>query len=144
MVPGEDCIDRLFAARLSDSPVGSPAASLVVAQWTDPGGDPASPRFIAPLHIHHEDDQAWYVLAGALVVRAGECDHRLGAGGAVLVPRGVAHTYWNPTSEPTAYVLIMTRRIQSLIAALHSLPQPDEATTAALFEEHASEYLGWP
>jgi uncharacterized cupin superfamily protein len=84
------------------------------------------------------------VLAGALVVRAGECDHRLGAGGAVLVPRGVAHTYWNPTSEPTAYVLVMTRRIQSLIAALHSLPQPDEATTAALFEEHASEYLGWP
>jgi len=24
------------------------------------------------------------------------------------------------------------------------LPQPDEATTAVLFEEHASEYLGWP
>jgi hypothetical protein len=53
VVPGEDCIDRVFAARLSDSPVGSPAASLVVAQWTDLGGDPESPRFIAPLHIHH-------------------------------------------------------------------------------------------
>ena len=56
----------------------------------------------------------------------------------------VAHTYWNPTSEPTGYVLIMTRQIQSLIIALHSLPRPDEATIAALFEEHASEYLGWP
>jgi hypothetical protein len=139
-VPGDDCIDRVFAARLSDSAVGSPAASLVVAQWTDPGGDPDSPRFIAPLHIHHEDDEAWY----ALVVRAGESDHRLGAGGAVLVPRGVAHTCWNPTSEPTAYVLIMTRQIQALINALHSLPQPDEAAIAALFDEHASEYLGWP
>jgi uncharacterized cupin superfamily protein len=109
-----------------------------------PRGRSRVASFIAPLHIHHEDDEAWYVLTGGLVVRAGERDHRLGAGGAVLVPRGVAHTYWNPTSEPTAYVLIMTRQIQSLINALHSLAQPDETTIAALFEEHASEYLGWP
>src|SRR5262245_58404149 len=111
------------AARLHGSALGSPDASLVVAEWTAPGGDPRSPRYIAPLHVHHEDDEAWYVLAGKLTVRSGSDDHHLHTGGAVLVPRGVAHTYWNPTPEPTTYLLVMTRRIQALIDALHTLEQ---------------------
>jgi mannose-6-phosphate isomerase-like protein (cupin superfamily) len=143
-VAADEHAERLFAAQLSGSTLGGAEASLVLAEWTDPGGDPRFPRFIAPLHIHHEDDEAWYVLTGALVVRAHDHDHRLGPGGAVLVPRGVAHTYWNPTGEPSTYLLVMTRRIQSLIGALHSLEQPDESTIAAVFEEHASSYLGWP
>ena len=136
--------DRLFAACLSGSALGSSGASLVVAEWTDPGGDPQSPRFIAPLHIHHEDDEAWYVLGGELAVRAGECDHHLDAGGTVLVPRGVPHTYWNPTAQPTRYLLVMTRQIQSLIDDLHALDDPDESMVTAVFENHASTFLGWP
>ena len=143
-MPSEGSVDRLFADSLSGSVLGTPGASLVVAEWIDPGGDPESPRFIAPLHIHDEDDEAWYVLAGELVVRAGESDHRVPAGGAVLVPRGVPHTYWNPTAQPTRYLLVMTRQIQSLIGCLHMLDQPDERTVAAVFEQHASRYLGWP
>lgn len=143
VAPGEHA-ERLFARQLSGSALGAAAASLVVAEWTDPGGDPESPRFIAPLHVHHEDDEAWYVLTGELVVRSHNHDHRLTAGGAVLVPRGVVHTYWNPTAEASTYLLVMTRRIQSLINALHSLEQPDESTIATVFEEHASSYLGWP
>jgi len=143
-VSSEEPTDRLFAACLSGSAVDSPSASLVLAEWTDPGGDPQAPRFIAPLHVHHEDDEAWYVLAGELAVRVGECDHRLDAGGAVLVPRGLAHTYWNPTARPTRYLLVMTREIQSLIDDLHALDRPDESTIAAVFEDHASTYLGWP
>jgi hypothetical protein len=51
---------------------------------------------------------------------------------------------WNPTAAATTYLLVMTRRIQSLIDALHSLEQPDESTIATVFEENASTYLGWP
>jgi mannose-6-phosphate isomerase-like protein (cupin superfamily) len=131
VAPGEHA-ERLFARQLSGSALGAAAASLVVAEWTDPGGDPESPRFIAPLHVHHEDDEAWYVLTGELVVRSHNHDHRLTAGGAVLVPRGVVHTYWNPTAEASTYLLVMTRRIQSLINALHSLEQPDEPTIATV------------
>jgi uncharacterized cupin superfamily protein len=143
-VRAEDHAEHLVRARLHESELASAAASLVVAEWTDPGGDPQAPRYVAPLHVHHEDDEAWYVLTGELMVRSGERDHRLGAGGAVLVPRGVPHTYWNPTTEPTTYLLVMTRRIQALIAALHSLEQHDERTVATVFRKHASSYLGWP
>ena len=143
-MPERDPPDALVAADLSDSLLASHAANLVVAEWTDPGSDPKSPRFIAPLHVHHDDDEAWYVLAGELTVRAGSRDIHLGVGGAVLVPRGVPHTYWNPTAEATTYLLVMTRRIKSLIDTLHSVQSPDEKTIAAVFEAHASSYLGWP
>jgi len=62
----------------------------------------------------------------------------------VLVPRGTPHTYWNPHPAPTRYVLVMTPRINGLIAALHASTQLDQATLASTFREYASEYLGWP
>jgi len=40
--------------------------SLVLVEWRDPGGGTDPPRYIAPLHVHHEDDEAWYVLEGTL------------------------------------------------------------------------------
>jgi hypothetical protein len=97
--------------------VTAPDADLVLAEWTSPGGE----GFIAPLHVHHDDVE-------------------LPAGSAVIVPRGTPHTYWNPTAQPTRYVLVMTRRIHDLIEALHA-PGADIETT---FREHRSEFLGWP
>ena len=86
----------LFAAPLAGEGIGDSAASIVVVEWTDPGGGSDPPRYIAPLHVHHDDDEAWYVLDGALRVRLGDDDVEVTAGGAVLVPRGTPHTYWNP------------------------------------------------
>ena len=115
-----------------------------MVEWRDPGGGGDPPLYIAPLHIHHEDDEAWYVVDGALVVRVGDHDVEVPAGGAVLVPRGTPHTYWNPHPVPTRYVLVMTPRIRSLIDALHALTARDQATLEATFREHASEHLCWP
>jgi hypothetical protein len=74
----------------------------------------------------------------------GESDVDVPAGGAVLVPRGTPHTYWNPRAEPARYLLVMTPRIEQLIAALHALPDRDHETVAAAFREHGGTYLGWP
>jgi hypothetical protein len=38
---------------------------LVVVEWTDPGGGTDPPTYIAPLHVHHHDDEEWHVLEGA-------------------------------------------------------------------------------
>jgi mannose-6-phosphate isomerase-like protein (cupin superfamily) len=135
---------ELFAAPLAGSQIRSDRASLVVVEWRDPGGGGEPPMYIAPLHVHHEDDEAWYVVDGALTVRVGDDDVEIPAGGAVLVPRGTPHTYWNPTPEPTRYVLVMTPRIKGLIDALHALTERNQHTLVATFREHASEYLGWP
>ncbi len=136
--------DEAFTADLAGRLIAAPGAQVVVAQWTAPGGGGDPPRYIAPLHVHRMDDEAWYVLEGALVVRSGDRDVEVPAGGAVIVPRGTPHTFWNPQPGPTRYVLVMTPRIRSLIDALHALGGPTPETVAAVFEEHESEYLGWP
>jgi mannose-6-phosphate isomerase-like protein (cupin superfamily) len=124
-------LGALFAAQLAGSEIRSDRASLVAVEWRDPGGGGDPPLYIAPLHVDHEDDEACYVVDGALVVRVGGQDIEVPAGGAVLVPRGTPHTYWNPRPAPTRYVLAMTARIKSLIDALHALRARHQATLEA-------------
>jgi mannose-6-phosphate isomerase-like protein (cupin superfamily) len=133
--------DERVAVPLAGQKLAPAGAELVVAEWrAEPGGsDP--PLYIAPLHIHHSDDEAWYVLEGALRFRLGDDEVEAEAGCAVMAPRGTVHTFWNPRPEPARYLLVMTPRISSLIEALHApeAPPPDE-----VFRQHDSELLGWP
>jgi hypothetical protein len=91
---------------------------FVLAEWVD-DGESSAERPIAPLHLHERDDEAWYVLEGALGFRRGGAVLEAGAGAAVLVPAGVPHTYWNAGEGRARYLLVMTPRIAALLAALH-------------------------
>src|SRR5258708_33934436 len=86
----------IIAPALAGHLLGSIGDGFVVAEWQDAGGPAGPPRFIAPLHVHHADDEAWYVIEGTLRVRSGEdeIEARAGAGG--FVPGGNPHTYWTP------------------------------------------------
>ena len=106
---------------------------FVVAEWVDEN-DTSAELPIAPLHVHHEDDEAWYVLEGALGFRRGDDELHAPAGSAVLVPAGVAHTFWNAAGARTRYLIVMTPRIAALVEALHE-PFDD---VHALFARHAS------
>ncbi len=46
-----------------------------------------------PLHVHHRDDETFYVLDGELRLFIGDRESVLAPGRAALAPRGVAHTY---------------------------------------------------
>ena len=110
--------------------------SFVVADWTDPGTHPGRP--IAGLHLHRSDDEAWFVVSGRLGFRVGDEEREVAAGESLLVPRGTPHSFWNPTAEPTRYLVVMTPRIHALIEALHAGDRDD---FARIFEEHDSELL---
>ena len=114
------------------------AVSFVLAEWRDEG-ETSAERPIAPLHVHHQDDEAWYVLEGALGFVRGDERLQAAAGTAVLVPRGTPHSYWNADAGLTRYVIVMTPRIAALIEAVH---RPEARGRAhELFREHASELL---
>jgi mannose-6-phosphate isomerase-like protein (cupin superfamily) len=110
--------------------------SFVVADWSDPGTHPGRP--IAGMHVHHADDEAWIVLEGRLGFRVADEERTVSSGDSMLVPRGTPHSYWNPSSEPARYLLVMTPRIHHLIEALHSGERDD---FEAIFREHESELL---
>lgn len=130
-----------IAPPLAGNVLGSPDDDFVIAEWRDPGGPPDSPRFIAPPHLHHNDDEVWYVLEGTLIVRVGDQDVEARAGSAVRVPRGTPHTYWNPAAVAARYLLIMTSNIYRLIQEIHATKDRSPAAMQALFRKHDSELL---
>jgi mannose-6-phosphate isomerase-like protein (cupin superfamily) len=110
----------------------------VIAEWTEEVAPPGPPRLIPPLHAHRSDDEAWYVLEGVLTVRMGEDEVIVPAGSALLVPKGIEHTFWNAGAKPVRYLLIMTQRIYRLIGAIHSTTDRSPSAMADLFENYDS------
>jgi mannose-6-phosphate isomerase-like protein (cupin superfamily) len=111
---------------------------FVVAEWRDEGLTSAE-RPIAPLHVHYLDEEAWYVVEGALGFVRGAEQLEAGPGSAVLVRRRTPHSYWNADTGLTRYVIVMTPRIAALVEALH---RPDASGRAdEIFRRHASELL---
>jgi len=131
----------IIAPFLAGNVLGSAGASFVVAEWKDTGGPPGPPRWIAPLHLHRNDDEAWYVLEGTLGVRVGKDVVEARAGSAVLVPRGTVHTYWNPGPGLLRYLLVMTPNVYSLIQDIHAMSDRSPAALKAVFEKHDSELV---
>ena len=130
------------APPLTDQPVTS--SSFVIAEWRDPGSPPGPPRYIAPWHLHHNDDEAWYVVEGVLRIQRDNEQIELNAGSAAIVSRGTPHTYWNPNATPTRYVLIMTPKIHQLIQAIHAASHRSPSALSALFAHYDSELLPSP
>jgi mannose-6-phosphate isomerase-like protein (cupin superfamily) len=131
-------VDPAQAPALAGAPAGAPDGQFVMVEWGDPGGVTGPDRPIAGLHVHHGDDEAWYVLSGTLGFRVGDRVVEAGPGGCVFVPRGTPHSFWNARPEPARYVLVMAPRIHRLVEALHAAGARD---FAQIFREHASELL---
>src|SRR5467141_773429 len=130
-----------YRSSLGGRVIGSSNDAFVIAEWRDPGGPPGPPRLIAPPHLHHSDDEAWYVLEGALRVQVGKDEVEAGAGSSVFVSRGTPHTYWNPGPERVRYLLVMTSNIYRLIQEIHALAERSPAALRAVFTKHDSELL---
>lgn len=128
-------------APLAGRVLDSGSRDFVIAEWQDPGGPPDPPRYIAPLHLHRSDDEAWYVVEGTLRILMGNREIELPAGSGVLVPHGTAHTYWNPRSERVRYLLIMTPSIYRLIQEIHATGDRSSTHMRALFDRFDSELL---
>lgn len=47
----------------------------------------------APLHVHHREDEAWYVLDGELLFQVDGTDLHAPAGAFIWAPRGLPHTF---------------------------------------------------
>jgi mannose-6-phosphate isomerase-like protein (cupin superfamily) len=130
--------DDRFIASLANGQLGGADSDFVIVEWTDSGE--SGYEWIAPLHVHHADDEAWYVLDGVLRFRLGDDEtFEAGPGSAVFAPKGTPHSYGNAREgEPARYLLVMTPRIRALVQALHA---PGAGDYAAIFRAHESELL---
>src|SRR2546426_2046470 len=56
-------------------------------------GEIAAAGHAPPLHAHHSEDEAFYVLEGEMAIICGDRRFNAVAGSFVLIPRGVPHTF---------------------------------------------------
>jgi mannose-6-phosphate isomerase-like protein (cupin superfamily) len=130
----------LAAQQLSGTALAPAGSELAMAEWTASGSTGDEPAYQAPLHKHPEDE-AWYVLEGTLRVRADEHVHEISAGGAVIVPGGAAHTFWNPRPDPARYLIIMGSRTYALIQAIHATDDRSPVRMRQLYAEYGATLL---
>jgi quercetin dioxygenase-like cupin family protein len=107
-----------------------------------------------PLHVHHRDDETFYLLEGELRLFLGDRQIVLAAGQAALAPRDVPHTY-RVESDRARYIVINSPagfeqflRDAGEPAPNAELPPPgrpfDPAELARAAAEHGIEILGPP
>jgi quercetin dioxygenase-like cupin family protein len=98
--PGEGQLVSAPAGQLTYKARGEETGGAVTILETvvAPGDGP-------PLHVHVDDDEFIYVLAGRLRVRLEEDVHDAPAGSLMFFPRGVTHT-WRNAGDSEARLLV--------------------------------------
>jgi len=135
-----------FIAGLSELLVSTDSLSIV-RMWTPPGDQP-------PLHVHHDEDECFFVLSGSVTLWVGDRDPvHIGPGEAARAPKGVPHTY-RVGAEPGEFLVTTDGRFDAFVraagtpAARRELPvldgPPDVEHLARVAEEHAITLLGPP
>ena len=109
-------------------------ATLAIADWATDG----VANEVAPLHVHHADDEAWHVVSGALRFRFTGTELTARAGTTVLVPAGVPHTFGDAGLGPSRFIIILPTRLDELVSRLH---ETDPAGHPAIYREFESEVL---
>ncbi len=114
--------------------------------------DFAAPEgFAPPLHVHEQEDEAFYVLEGEAEVLCGEERWRAEPGSFVFLPRGVAHSFHVSGGSLKALQLTTPAGFEAFVAELGrrpdrpGLPEPSQPDVARLVEvsaRHGYRILG--
>jgi len=58
------------------------------------------------LHVHHHEDEWYYVLSGEFLFKAGGESHTLPTGASIWLPRGIPHIWVNTSSVEAKLILV--------------------------------------
>ena len=129
-------MDIIVSHQPSEGGASARGTTLVMGNW----GASGVATEVAGLHVHHQDDEAWHVLSGALRFRLADGEVVAEAGSTVIVPAGLPHTFGNAGPEPSRYLIILSSRLDALIAELHG-PDVQPSDRPAIYRKYASELL---
>ncbi len=98
------------------------------------------PGFAPPPHVHHREDEGFYLLDGAMDVTCGDSTWTVGPGDFALLPREVPHTFTvSPEQPATMLQLSWPGQFEQFAAevgepaARMTLPEPAEPDLDRLF-----------
>ena len=102
-----------------------------------------------PLHIHHDQDECWYILKGEYLIHVGDRRIHAKAGDFVFGPRGVPHSPYrlttglNLTMFQPAGTMEESFQLGTEFHAVRSVWPPGERV-AVFWRKHGMEIVGPP
>ena len=98
-------------------------------------------------HLHHEQDEWFYVVEGEYVIEVGEERYELGPGDSLLAPRKVAHV-WAHVGEGTGRLIAALQPAVEIEAFFGDLAKlsgiPEHGELNRVFDSHGMELVGPP
>ena len=91
-------VDELMTFKATGEDTGG--AYSLTDSVVPPGGGP-------PPHIHHREDEAFWVLEGELEVMVGESTFKASAGSFVHLPKDIPHSYENIGLGPARFITLI-------------------------------------
>lgn len=99
-----------------------------------------------PMHIHDNEEEAFYLVAGSIDLYVGDDVHKVEAGAFCLVPRGVRHSFVSTSPEPARMLVLVSPagferfflEVEQRFPEAGGLPAPDEVVP--VLGEMASRY----
>ncbi len=128
---------RLAKVSMSDSD-----GRAAIHTYRSPAGLPGP-----PLHRHLDCDEAFIVMEGELLFRAGDLEQHVKKGGVVYVPRGVVHAFANVSdSESVSVEMFLPADLEPMffeVSALVDEGAPRE-DMVAVWAKYRTEVMGPP
>ncbi len=144
--PGEGKTVTVLGERYTYKAVGADTGGAYgLVETTAPAGS-AGP----PPHIHHTEDEAFYVLEGELTVLIGDQVRKASAGTFAFIPRGSVHTVSNETDTPArALVILSPAGFEHAFAEMSAVAPradtpPDMERLLAIAQKYNLEIAGPP
>lgn len=103
--------------------------------------------FASPYHVHHAEDELWYVLEGAVRFVSGSTSLAIGKGGLAFLPRDVPHGF-QVVGDTDARMLCVTTPsgfegfVEELSETAPPAGPPDMAKLMAAAQRYGLEILG--
>lgn len=97
-----------------------PGQPIVIEATVAPGGG-------APLHVHQDLDDTFYLVSGRLAMRCGEEAFAVEPGAYVALPHGVPHTFRVVSDEPA--VMLQIHSDDSFLTFIKAVGQPATSRT---------------
>lgn len=117
-------------------------AEIAVKSSGDPGkfffADHAvPPGYAVPLHVHEDEDEAFYLLEGELTLITSDGEKKAGPGAYIHLPRGAPHGFVNASGAPARMLVVASPggRLEGLFRGLDAAASQAATRNAPLAQE---------
>ena len=131
-----DAYDFLGALSLEKAAGAATNGALAVLEQRLPAG------FAPPPHVHHNEDEAFYLLSGRILAQVGDQQIAASAGSFLWLPRDVQHGFTVSDDGPCSILIITTpsgfdrfvAEVGSPTTTTDRLPEPSQPDVPRLME----------